>query len=355
MDRTLFITLISVAMTLLFFYLLVTILAPFLAVLVWAGAIGIITYPLYARVLEYCHRNEILAATLLTTAMVLAVVGPMVGLLFTLSREAALAYYHLEKISVSSELMAPAEVLNHPWLAPMMTRLRPLIDSLHLELDTMILPALKNGLAGMLNYSTSIIKNFLGFLFKLVLMLLTLFFIYKDGSRFLQRFWQVIAISESLRSAIVTTVTRVLEAVMYGVMLTCLIQGILGGIGFLVAGLPSPFLFGALMTICAPIPFIGTALIWLPGAVYLLMQGKILTGIVLIVWGVLVVSGIDNIIRPLFISGKSKLPILVIIFGLLGGILSFGTAGLVIGPVALALVMVFLDAYRESVQAADST
>jgi len=139
----------------------------------------------------------------------------------------------------------------------------------------------------------------------------------------------------------------VLGAVMYGVILTCLAQGALGGLGFWVAGLPSPLLFGTLMAICAPIPFVGTALIWLPGAIYLLIQGQMLPGLLLIAWGVLAVSSIDNILRPLFISGKAKLPILVIVFGVLGGILAFGLSGLVAGPVVLAIIMVFFDAARE--------
>lgn len=348
MDRSLYITLMSYTITLLFLYLLFTILAPFMAVLVWAGAIGIITYPLYTIVLERCRGREIRAAIIMTAVVILSVVVPLVGLLFSLSREAATAYHYLESVSTGTTPMALDEILKHPLLAPWMERISPLIGTFNLDLEAMLLPAIKKGLAAMLNYSTDIVKNFFGFLFKLVLMLITLFFIYKDGADFLRRFWQAIAIGERLRTTIASTVTRVLGAVMYGVILTCLVQGTLGGLGFWVAGLPSPFLFGTLMAICAPIPFVGTALVWLPGAVYLLAQGHLLAGVALIIWGVLVVSGIDNIIRPLFISGKAKLPILVIVFGVLGGFLAFGLSGLVVGPVVLAIVLVFFEAYRES-------
>jgi len=139
----------------------------------------------------------------------------------------------------------------------------------------------------------------------------------------------------------------VLGAVMYGIVLTCLVQGTLGGLGFWVAGLPSPILFGALMAICALIPIIGTALIWLPGALYLLMHGQTMYALLLIAWGVVVVSGIDNIIRPLFISGIAKLHILIIVLGVLGGILAFGITGVVAGPVILALVLVFFEESRQ--------
>jgi len=348
MDRILFNTLLAYSVTLLSMYLLVSILSPFLALIVWAGAIGIITYPLYEKVLAHYHGREIVSATLMTTAVVVALVVPLLGLLFTLSREATLAYQYLERAPSGTAGITLDGILNHPLVAIVREKVEPLTGSLNLDLNDMVLSAIKRGVASILDYSTGIVKNFLGFLFKLGLMLITLFFIYKDGTYFLQRFWLVVPIRETLRATISATVTRVLGAVMYGVILTCMVQGTLGGLGFWVAGLPSPFLFGTLMAIFAPIPFIGTALIWLPGAIYLLMQGETLYGILLIAWGGLVVGTIDNVIRPLFISGKAKLPILLIVFGVMGGVLAFGLTGVVAGPVILAIIMVSFDAGREA-------
>ena len=353
MDRTLFTTLTVYSAALLFVYLLFTILSPFLAMLVWAGAVGIITYPLYKKLLARCHGREITASALMTTAIVLAVIVPLIGLVFALSREVALAYQYLDLAGSGGAAFAPSEILKQPFLAPVMERLRPLIGTI--DLQPMVLPAFKKGLAAMLNYSTGIVKNFLGVLFKLILMVITLFFIYKDGSRTLRVFWQVVPIGEKLRGTITDTVSRVLGAVIFGVIMTCAVQGTLGGLGFWAVGLPSPLLFGTLMALCASIPFVGTALIWLPGAVYLLVQGKTTPGILLIIWGTLAVGGIDNILRPLFISGKAKLHILVIVFGVLGGLLAFGLAGVVAGPVMLALALVFLESIRGETGGADDS
>lgn len=329
-------------------YLLFLILSPFLALIIWAAAIGIITYPLYEKLLAHLHGHEIAAAALMTTAVVLALVIPLLGLVLTLSREATLAYLYLERASSETSGLSLDALLSHPMVAVVREKVEPFTGPLNIDLNEMVLPAIKNGVASILNYSTSIAKNFLGFIFKLTLMLITLFFIYKDGISFLQRFWMVVPVSGTLRATISETVSRVLGAVMYGVILTCMVQGTLGGLGFWVAGLPSPILCGTLMAIVAPIPFIGTALVWLPGALYLLSQGQMLHGILLIAWGALVVGSIDNIIRPLFISGKAKLPILLIVFGVLGGVLGFGLSGLVAGPVILAIIMVFFDAEREA-------
>jgi predicted PurR-regulated permease PerM len=347
MDRSLFKTLLAYTFTLLLLYLLYSILSPFLGTLVWAGAIGIITLPLYEKLLVRCKGREITAAALLTAAVVLAVILPLVGLIFTLSREAALAYQYLENATADGSTLALGNILNHPAVIPLLERIRPLTSSLSLDLDAMLLPTVKKGIAAMLNYSTGIVKNFFAFLFKLVLMVISLFFFYKDGAHFLERFWLVVDIREGLKASIIETVSRVLGAVMYGIVLTCLVQGTLGGLGFWVAGLPSPILFGALMAVCALIPLIGTALIWLPGALYLLMHGQTMYALMLVAWGVVVVSGIDNIIRPLFISGIAKLHILLIVFGVLGGLLAFGITGLVAGPVILALVLVFFDESRQ--------
>lgn len=353
MDRSLFVTLISFSFALLLIYLLFTILSPFLAALVWAGAIGVITHPLYTRLLRRCRERENAAALLMTSLVVLALVVPLVGLIFTLSREAALAYQYLDSTGSGASSGVLKNFLRHPSITPWLERILPLTSSLQLDLDAMLLPAAKKGIASILNYSTGIAKNFLAFLIKLLLMLIALFFIYRDGESFMRRFWLVVALGEEFRAAIVATVARVLGAVMYGIILTCLVQGTLGGLGFWVAGLPSPFLFGLLMTVCAAIPLVGTALIWLPGALYLLMQGQTLAGVGLIAWGVLVVSSIDNIIRPLFISGKAKLPMLVIILGVLGGLVAFGITGVVAGPVILALFLVFFELFPVKPAASD--
>lgn len=347
MDRTLLNTLLLYGFVLLLFFLLYTILAPFLGVLVWAGAISVITYPLYEKLLARCHGRQITSAGLLTAAVVLAVIMPMVGVVVSLSGEAALAYQYLERASVNGYSLDLGNLLSHPAVLPWLERIRPLTSSLNLDLEAMLLPAVKKGLAVLLDYSTGMVKNFVGVVFKLVLMVIMLFFCYKDGARFLEAFWPGVAVRESLRIKIVAMTSRVLGAVMYGIVLTCLVQGTLGGLGFWVAGLPSPLLFGALMAICALIPVVGTALVWLPGAIYLLMHNQTMAALLLTAWCVVAVSSIDNVIRPLFISGFARLHILIIVLGVLGGLLAFGITGVVAGPLILALALVFFDEFRK--------
>lgn len=347
MDRKLFTTLLACSFTLLLLYMLFLILAPFLAMLVWAAALGTITFSLYQKMLLRCNGRENLASSLMTASVVLALILPLIGLIFTLSREAAQVYQYLELSAPQTSSMPLSDIMRHPAVTVWLDKIKPLTEPLGLKLDTMVLPVMRQLVSYLLNYSTEIVKNFFAFIIKLVLLVIALFFIYRDGRSFLERLWLATHINTKLKVLICETVSRVLGAVMYGIVLTCVVQGALGGIGFWVAGLPSPLLFGTLMAICAPIPIIGTALFWLPGAIYLLLQGKTLAGLLLILWGALAVSSIDNVIRPLFISGKAKLHILVIIIGILGGIVAFGITGLIIGPIILALFLVFLEVYQK--------
>jgi predicted PurR-regulated permease PerM len=208
---------------------------------------------------------------------------------------------------------------------------------------------LKKIAAFLLGFSTAILKNFFLMIIKLVLMVITLFFLYRDGEAFLQRFLSVIPLEEAESDALLDTVRRVLSAVIYGILLTCLVQGILGGIGFWFSGLPSPILFGALMAVAALVPVVGTALIWLPGALWLFARGEVVMGIVLLAWGMIVVGMIDNLLRPLFISGRAHLSLFIIALGVLGGVFAFGPLGVVTGPIILALFLAVFEIYARRV------
>jgi predicted PurR-regulated permease PerM len=349
MDRRIFFTLMTFSFLLGFLYLVYTILSPFLDTLGWAAVIGITTFPLYRRLRSRLSKRETLAASIMTPAVVFTLVVPFVGFLVLLGGETANVYQYLERATSGGSPPFLEKVLHHPRFAPLIARFRPALDSIDLDLQTTVLPVLKQAASYLLGYSTAIIKNIFLLIIKLALMVITLFFLYRDGESFLEKVLSVLPLGESDAGMLRDTVKRVLSAVIYGIFLTCLVQGFLGGVGFWFCGLPSPIVFGGLMAVAALIPVVGTALIWLPGALYLILQGEVLKGMILIVWGALVVGMIDNLIRPLFISGKSHLPILVIALGVLGGVFSLGPLGVVAGPIVLAVFLAFFDIYSRRV------
>ncbi len=352
MDRKLFFTLLVFSFTLFLLYQAYSIISPFLAPLVLAGVIAITTGPLYKRLLRKVPWENS-AAFLMTAAVILVCVAPLVGLTFLLSQEAALVYKRLEEsASASASAGGPGffdAVTSHPRIAPWLQRFAPFLGQFEVDIPGATVATVRRIISSIVNYSGDIAKNIFGFIFKLIMLIIALFFAYRDGDRVQRQFWSVVPLDGAKKQLMVETITRVLSAIIYGVFLACLVQGTLGGIGFWIAGLPAPLLFGAAMSVCALIPVVGTALIWGPGAVYLLLQGRPLTGLFLLVWGAVAISSIDNIIRPIFISGKARLSVLVIALGILGGIVSFGFAGIVIGPIVLALFLALFDIYRAEV------
>jgi predicted PurR-regulated permease PerM len=133
-----------------------------------------------------------------------------------------------------------------------------------------------------------------------------------------------------------------------GTVLTAVVQGVLLGAGFAIAGLPAPVVFGVIGAILSVVPFGGTALVWVPGAVALFVQGQAGWGLFLALWGVLLVSSADNFLKPMLIGGKAEVPTLAVFIGVLGGLSAFGLIGMFAGPVLIALVLTLVKFASEA-------
>lgn len=349
MDRRVFFALAVFAILLFHLWLVYSIVAPFLRAMGWAGVIGILTYPLYRRLRSRLGGREILAASVMTPAVVLTLVLPVVGLVVFLTQELTQLFAYLQALPEGEGLTLFDNLRQHPVLGPWLDRIHHLLARLGIDPEKNLLPAVDKATAFALSYSTEIVRNFFIFCIKLLMLVITLFFIYRDGERFEEQFWSVIPLDEEHKLRLAGTVKRVLNAVIFGILLTCMVQGVLGGIGFWFCGLPSPMLFGAMMAVAALVPVVGTALFWFPGAAYLILQGEVARGVVLLAWGALVVSSVDNVIRPFFISGKAHIPVLVVALGALGGLVSFGLLGVVLGPLVLSLFVALFDIYKAQI------
>lgn len=349
MDRRIFFTLMIFSLLLGFLFLVYVILSPFLDTLGWTAVIGISTFPVYRRLRTRLGGRSMLSASIMTPAVILTLVIPFALFITLLAAEASSVYQYLEKTASSGGPDLLQNVRSNPRLSPLLDLIDTLFGTYELDVEATLLPALKNLASYLLGYSTSLIKNFFFMILKLVVMVVSLFFIYRDGEAFLERVITVLPLERSDTDMLLATVKRVISAVIYGILLTCLIQGTLGGIGFWLCGIPSPLLFGTLMAVSALIPVVGTAIIWFPGGVWLILQGELLKGVILLAWGGLVVGMIDNLIRPIFISGRAQLSILVILLGVLGGVLAFGPLGVVSGPILLALFLAVFEIYARRV------
>jgi predicted PurR-regulated permease PerM len=167
---------------------------------------------------------------------------------------------------------------------------------------------------------------------------LTLFFLYRDGDtlwRQIRKAAMRFGLHEFDRYA--QAAGRMTRSVLVGFVLVALIQGVVAAIGYRIVGVSAFVLLGALTAALSLIPLFGTALVWGPLAVWLLINGEIWQGIVMLSWGIFLVHPIDNLLHPLLISGQARAPFLLVLFGVLGGLAAFGLVGLFVGPIILRL------------------
>ncbi len=150
---------------------------------------------------------------------------------------------------------------------------------------------------------------------------------------------RILNIPQVMLAHFVMAAHKALRAIMFGIVFVALVQGALCGIAFAVAGINQPAFWGMLATLVAPIPAIGTALVWLPLCLSLWFSGHTMAAVGLGLWGTIVVAGIDNVLRPLFLKQGIKAPFFVLILAMLCGLYAFGAVGLIAGPILLALAI----------------
>ncbi len=308
------------------------IVSPFLVPLVWASVLAYASWPVAEWIRTRCGGRDTLAASLSTLLAGLTLFAPLLWLVWLAQGELGQFFPALHAF-IAAPPALPAWLSGLPWLGDWLTQQRAwlLADPQGVTTATRAWLAAHAGDAAQL--AGGVGRN----LAKLVLVLLLLFFFYRDGARMVRELRHVLArfIGENTHGyfAAAGTTTR---AVVYGILLTALVQGAFAGAGYWVAGLGSPVTLGVITALFALIPF-GTPLAWGGAGLWLLFQGETAAAIGVWVWGGAVVSQIDNVLRPLFISSVGAIPFLLVLFGVLGGLLAFGLVGLFAGPIVLAV------------------
>ena len=321
------------------------ILSPFFVPLAWAGVIAFATYGPYLKICQKLRRKGV-ATGLMVFLVVLCMVLPAAIMAFWLGQE-ALALYGLVEGALQGKGLAGTIAASKPVVQALQfwqENIAPLAGGMDLAGP---LTDLGKAVAGMaITLSTMVAKNAALFIVQVFLMAFALVYAYPGGERCVAIMATLLPGSEEQRQEILARLAAELRAIINGSILTCIAQGALAGIGFLICGVPSPVLFGCLTAIAALIPVVGTALIWIPAAVYLLLSGAYVKAGILGIWGVLVVGSADNFLRPLLIGGKSSLSGLLIALGAMGGMAAFGLIGAIAGPFALAAIIIILGSWR---------
>ncbi len=353
-EQGVFRALVAFALLAFLFYLLYRLMAPFLVGIGWGIIVAVTTFPLYRRLRTVFRGRETVSAVVMVLAVTILLVGPAVTFVGLLGKQAVQAYNVIERIGQDGgavrflqERLSPYE--SHQVIGPWVAKARVYLASASADLVRTLGPAMERVVPAILGLFTRASTNFFAFLFDLVIMLLSLGVFYVKGEFLLGETLSLLPLKERKKELLFRKLDQVMKAVVHGILLTWAVQGVLGGIGFWATGLPSPVVFGVLTAFSAIIPVVGTTLVWLPGALYLLLAGKTLHGVGLLLWGGIAVSRVDGILLPLLIGGRVEIPLFLILAGVVGGVFAFGLMGLVIGPLLLAVTLFFLELYRDRV------
>lgn len=317
------------------FYLSFQVLKYFIVPVLWAAIIAYITWPLYHSVQKLCGPRPTLSATIMISMVGLVVGIPLTFAIFMLQHEGRNLFYELQRQVFSGHLDVPQFIRDLPIIGKEVTRT---LKEINTDPNS-IVQNVSGWFQSHLNYGRLVLSEISKNIFKLCFAVMSLFFFYRDGQTILNQ------VSKALEMVIgprihhyLDTISETTRAVVYGVGLTAIAQALLAGLSYFVAGVPNPMVLTIVTFIFALIPF-GPPVAYSAVSLWLFSQGQTIEAIGVMVWGVCVVSTADNVIRPLVISGATQIPFLLIMFGVLGGLASFGMVGLFVGPVILAVLL----------------
>lgn len=334
------------AIFLLLIYLFYQILSPFVLALFWGSILTLTLYPIYVRLTKLLRGRKNISAMIMTVLSTFLIILPLVFISATVAVDMFDIYQSVTDNVEVSELKTSLEKLKG--LIPLSV-LQDLENKLQIEevnVHQMALKGLGSVSGYIINEVQSAATNLTGLLVNFGMMIFALFFFFRDGERMLDRLKYLIPMKDQQKDEIFNKFYDTLNAVIVGVMVTAAIQGILQGLIFWALGISYAVLGGVLTFVFALIPIGGAVIVWLPVGLYLVFTGSLYTGIAVLVLGGVVVSSVDNILKPMIIGGKVKLSTLFLVLTIFGSLSVFGFTGIILGPVLLAIFMSFIEIYK---------
>ena len=325
--------LLAVTLLVVLFILCFQVIQFFIIPALWAAILAYVTFPIYKFFNEKAKFSSGVSAGIMTVSISLIIGVPLLVGVFILQQEALSLYSNIIYRVKAGYLDVPDAIKDLPVIGQ---QIKDILWSINKNPEG-ALEAFRTWIQSHLYYGKVAFDVVFSGLAKLGMALMTLFFFYRDGNSLMRQ------IRQALRNIIgnridgyIDSVGTTTQAVVYGIGLTALAQALLAGIGYYFSNSPSPILLTIITFIVALIPF-GTPFAWGAVSIWLLSPGHTTEGIGLALWGILVISWVDNLIRPIVISGATKIPFIIIFIGVLGGLTAFGFVGLFIGPVVLAI------------------
>ncbi len=331
-------------------YLFVRVFAPFLLIFLWATILVITFHPVYRRLRALLRGRDSLAALLMVFGLTLLIILPVILLIANIAQQSVDAYVTYSDALSRQEQNIERSIMAHPFLMKVKTVLSRFIDFETFDLGTVVIKGLESASSFIVGQSTNFFSGLAGFAFRFVLLLVATYYFFKDGEKVMGELRKLSPMDKNREEKIIRKFTDITRATMLGTFSSAAIQGVLGGLAFLLIGMPSPLLWGVVMAFMSLVPVLGAFTVWIPAALYLIAIDSYGKAVFILIYGLLTVTLADNVFKPLIIRGGSKIHPVVIFFSILGGLAYFGFSGLIIGPLVTGLTFVVLEIYREEFQ-----
>jgi predicted PurR-regulated permease PerM len=323
------------------------ILMPFLTAITWAVILTILVYPLYAWLLQRMRGRASLAALTVIAVIALLVIAPGIELARFLSEETILVVQSLRSLL---EEEGKQEWLAKPWLQQLVSwwyLVSFRLTDFNIDWKAMLAQGAQASSKVLVDQVRGIAQNVLVFTVNVIVALITLFFLLRDGKEFIRRLQRLLPMDREHQQRLFKNIVDAVLAVVHGSFVVAMVQGLLAGLAYYFLGVPFAVLWGVLTGFFALLPVGGSTLVSIPATIYLFLQGETIRAFALLGWSLGIVGTVDNILKPLLIGNRLGLPVLFLFFGILGGLALFGAIGIILGPVIFALLRALLDLYSE--------
>ena len=322
--------------------LLWRIVEPFLAPLGWALFLAFLLQPLQQRLTQRFRGRESAAAAVLVVLTLVLFVGPLSVLGAVFAAQAGDLATQLQASAVRLEIDSWDDLAHLPVLREALSWMEQHLAISASQWRSWMVAGAERVLQPLAAMGGALFLGALGTVASFLFMLILLFFLVRDGQRMLGTFRNLVPMDEAHKERLFGQMAAVTRAVVFSTMVTAIVQGCLVGIAFALTGLPSPVVFGVAGGVLSVVPFGGTALVWGPGALVLAAQGHYGAALFMTAFGAGVIGTVDNLLKPLLISGRAEVPTLAVFIGVLGGLSAFGLVGMFLGPVVIALALALI-------------
>ncbi|OGR88610.1 MAG: hypothetical protein A3A86_01410 [Elusimicrobia bacterium RIFCSPLOWO2_01_FULL_60_11] len=338
-----------IAVSVFLLFQVLRILSPFYTGLFGAIILSLIFWPIHRISIHMIGREKPnLSAGVSTAVLLTVIVVPLILISWLLYQEIRQAYPLISHFANTLESWRQGEsISDNSILNAIETRLHAAVKLSGINLRAFVLESMDTAANSLVSASRALPRNAVSLFANIVVMTTTIFFIFRDGPSFFRKLKDLIPMDEKHKDHIAHQLYITLTAVVRGVVIVAFVQGFLAWVGFAMARAPSPILLGFLTSLFAIVPIIGAGIVWVSTVVFYAVTGFYMKALFIFLWGFFVVSLADNFLRPVLIGDRTRLPFLSVFLGLVGGIKVYGPMGIFFGPLIVALILAFVQIYRE--------